>query len=357
MTRGSRPLATRLPLVRVLFPARGEVLGQKVLINLAILITIWIVLAVFTPRFLTGQNLSNVFRQIAIVATVGSVVTLLMVARNFDLSVGGVLALTGCVAASLANSGWPVIPSYVAGILIGMLVGVGNGFLVVVLGINSVIATLGTMYLSRGSALLVTNGLPVYSVPDGYAYIGTGYFDSVPIPVIIMVAFVLAMTLVTRRTLLGKYARATGSNPQSARLSGVPTRLVQFALFVLAGTAAGWGGIMVSSRVGGGYPTVGVGFEFEVVVAAVLGGTSLSGGQGTIFGTFVGALIIGSLNNGLDLLGIPTFWQTVALGVVLLLAVGLDTLLRNRRRPPGGQIKVGTGTMAAADAVSGTPAL
>jgi ribose/xylose/arabinose/galactoside ABC-type transport system permease subunit len=346
----------RVSTVHRLLPSGSGVLGQKLAINVAILAVIWIVLAVLTPRFLTGQNLANVLRQIATIATVGSVVTLLMVSRNFDLSVGGLLALSGCVSASLANSGWPVIPSFAAGIAVGALVGAGNGVLVVFVGINSVIATLGTMYLSRGSALLVTNGLPVYSVPDGYNTIGTGYLGPIPIPVVIMAAFVLVMTLVARRTVLGKYARATGSNPHSARLSGVPTRLTQFVLFVLAGAAGGWGGVMISSRVGGGYPTVGVGFEFEVVVAAVLGGTSLAGGQGSVVGTFLGALIVGSLNNGFDLLGIPTFWQTVALGIVLLLAIGLDTVLGRRRQPASGQMQRKQGTPGTIDPSAGAVA-
>jgi len=323
---------TRMPTrpVAGLVPRRLGVMGQKTLINLAVLALIWLVLTFLSPRFLTEQNLANVFRQIAVVTTVGTVVSLLMVSRNFDLSVGGVVALSGCVAATLANEGWPVVPALAAGTLAGALVGTFNGFLVVVVGINAVIATLGTMYLSRGAALLVTNGVPIYSVPDEYKVVGAGYVGPIPIPVIIMLLFVAVMTVVERRTLLGKFARATGSNPQAASLCGVPTRLVQMILFVAAGAAAGWGGIMISSRVGGGVPTVGQGFEFEVVVAAVLGGTSLAGGEGIVVGVLLGALIVGSINNGLNLLGVPTFWQTVALGTVLVLAVGLDAVLRRR---------------------------
>ena len=317
------------PLAR-LRPGRPGVMGQKILINLAVLALIWVVLTVLSPRFLTEQNLANVFRQIAVVTTVGTVVSLLMVSRNFDLSVGGVLALSGCTAAVLANQGWPLVPALAVGTLAGALVGAFNGFLVVVVGINAVIATLGTMYLSRGAALLVTNGVPIYAVPDEYKVVGAGYAGPIPIPVIIMLAFVVVMTIVERRTLLGKFARATGSNPQAAFLCGVPTRLVQMILFIAAGAAAGWGGVMISSRVGGGVPTVGQGFEFEVVVAAVLGGTSLAGGEGTVVGVLLGALIVGSINNGLNLLGVPTFWQTVALGSVLVLAVGIDAVLRRR---------------------------
>jgi ribose/xylose/arabinose/galactoside ABC-type transport system permease subunit len=149
-------------------------------------------------------------------------------------------------------------------------------------------------------------------------------------PVVIMVLFVLFMTVVERRSLLGKHARATGSNPEAAQLSGVPTRQVWLALFVASGAAAGWGGIMVSARTGGYSYTIGVGFEFQVIVACVLGGTSLAGGQGLVFGSMLGALIVGTLNNGMNLLLLPTFWQTVVLGVVLVLAVVLDAGLRRR---------------------------
>jgi ribose transport system permease protein len=323
------PSATAVPLVRRLLPSRLGVMGQKTVLNLAILAVIWIVLALLSPRFLTAENLTNVSRQIATLVTVGSVVTLLMVSRNFDLSIGGVVALSGCLAASLVSMGWEIVPAFAVGTLAGSLVGVANGFLVVVVGINSVVATLGTMYLTRGSALLVTGGVPIYRVPEGYTVLGAGYIGPVPIPAIIMLVFVVVMTLVERRTWLGKYARATGSNAVAARLSGVPTRRVQLILFALVGTAAGWGGIMTGSRVGGGIPTVAHGLEFQVVVAAVLGGTSLGGGEGTVIGTLLGAVLIGTLNNGLNLLGVPTFWQTVALGVVLVLAVLLDAVLRS----------------------------
>jgi len=316
--------------IRGLLPSRMGVMGQKVLLNLAILATIWIILTLLSPRFLTAENLINVSRQIATLVVVGSAVTLLMVSRNFDLSIGGVVALSGCAAATLVASGWEILPAFAVGTLLGTAVGMANGFLVVVVGINSVVATLGTMYLTRGSALLVTGGVPIYRVPEGYTVLGAGYVGPVPIPAIIMLIFVVVMTVVERRTWLGKYARATGSNEVSARLSGVPTRRVQLILFALAGTAAGWGGIMTSSRVGGGIPTVAHGLEFQVVVAAVLGGTSLAGGEGTVIGTLLGAILIGTLNTGLNLLGVPTFWQTVALGVVLVLAVLLDAVLRSR---------------------------
>jgi ribose/xylose/arabinose/galactoside ABC-type transport system permease subunit len=327
-------------------PRRFGLMGQKILINFAILASIWVVLALLTPRFLTVDNLLNVSRQIAVIVTIGAVATLLQISRNFDLSIGGAVALSAALSATLAFSGSPVPGAFAAGIAAGILVGFVNGVLVVFLRINSVIATLGTLFLFGGTALVLTNGLPVYSMPPGYEIVGRGYLGPLPVPVIIMLAAVAVMTLVEQKTLLGLYARATGANPEAARLAGIPTHLVQFALFLMVGAASGWGGVMLSSRVGGYSFTVGQGLEFQVIVAVVLGGTSLAGGQGTVIGTLLGALIIGSVNNGLNLLAVPTFWQTVALGGTLVFAVLVDAILRHRMgrsRPVVGPIGSGGG--------------
>jgi ribose transport system ATP-binding protein len=311
--------------------ARSSAVAQKLIVNFVLLASIWVFLAISTQRFLSVQNLTDVFRQVSVVAIVASIVTLLMQSLNFDLSVGGVLALSGCIAASLTSQGWPIPLAFAVGMLVGGAVGVTNGFFVLAVGINSVIATLGMMFLTRGAAFLTTNGVSLYISQENYNEIGAGYLGGIPIPVVIMVVVVAAAEVVSRTTLIGKYARATGSNLDSARLAGVPTNRVRLVLFVLTGLAAGSAGILVSSRLSGGYPTVGVGFELQVIVAAVLGGTSLSGGEGSVVGTFLGAVIIGSLNNGLDLLQVPTFWQNVVLGLVLLIALGADALLARRR--------------------------
>jgi ribose/xylose/arabinose/galactoside ABC-type transport system permease subunit len=345
MTTSARDRLARL------LPSHLSVMGQKLLINVAILAVIWGALAIMSPRFLAFENLMNVSRQIAMLVTVGSVVTILMVTRNFDLSIGGVVALSGCVAAVLVTANVPIPLAFLAGILVGTGVGIANAFLVVAIGINSVVATLGTMYLTRGSALLVTGGVPVYSVPEGYETLGAGYLGPIPIPTAIMLALVVIMTIVERRTWLGKYARATGSHTLSARLAGVPTRNVQLILFILAGTAAGFAGIITGSRVGGGIPTVALGLEFSVVVAAVLGGTSLAGGEGSVIGTFLGAVLVGTLNNGLNLLGVPTFWQTVALGAVLVLAVLLDVMLRRAAARRAVRLRTGAIGIGPADGV------
>lgn len=320
-------------LVRMLVGTRGRI-GSRTAINLLILALIWTGLALMTPRFLTVENLSNVLRQIAPIVIVGSFVTILMVSRAFDLSVGGVLALSASTAALLANEFGTVV-AVGGAMLLGGVVGLLNAGLVVGIGLNALIATLATMYISRGSALLITGGIPIYQVPRDFTVIGQGYAWLIPVPVLIMFLVVGLMTVVERRTLLGQYAVATGSNPQAAHLAGVPTRATQAILFTLSGAAAGFAGAMTASRLGSGIPTAGVGFEFEVIVATVLGGTSLLGGEGTVIGMVLGALIVGSVNNGMNLLGVQSFWQTVVLGVVLVLAVSLDSALRSRARQLG----------------------
>jgi len=301
--------------------------ARKTAINLLALGIICLILSLLSPRFASPDNFWNVLRQISAVLIAGSAVTMLMVSGGLDLSVGGVLALSGVTAALLSDQ-MPLPLAFLVATLVGAAVGALNGFLAVVIGINAVIATLGTMYVSRGTALLISNGVPVYDVPDDFKWLGTAYLGPVPIPVVAAGICLLVFTVLERRTLLGRYAVAVGSNPTAAELSGVPLRRTRFILYTLSGAMAGLAGCVWASRINSGLSTVGVGFEFDVIVATLLGGTSLLGGQGTVLGMAIGALIVGVLNNGLNLLGVQSFWQTVALGTILVLAVGLDAILR-----------------------------
>jgi ribose transport system permease protein len=168
----------------------------------------------------------------------------------------------------------------------------------------------------------------VYAVPSDFKWLGTGYLGPVPIPVVAALIVLVVFTILERRTLLGRYSVAVGSNATAAQLSGIPLRRTRFILYTLAGGAAGLSGCVWASRINSGLATVGVGFEFDVIVACLLGGTSLLGGQGIVLGTAIGAVIVGVINNGLNMLGVQSFWQTVALGTILVLAVGLDAVLR-----------------------------
>lgn len=297
-------------------------------INLLILIALCLVISILSDRFYQPGNLANVLRQISIVAIVGAAVTLVMVAGGLDLSVGGILALAGVVSAMLAANDVPIPLAFLAGIGAGSLVGLLNGLLVVRLRINAVIATLGSLYIARGIANLLTDGVPVHDVPQGYSNLGAGFVGPVPVPVIVMAIVVIVFAIIGRFTTLGRHAIAIGSNREAARLSGIPVDRVRIVLYVLVGVTAGIGGVILSSRLNSGQPTAGAGFEFDVIVAAVLGGTSLAGGEGTVLKTLVGALIIGVLANGMNLLGVGIFWQTVVQGVVLIAAVAVDMALR-----------------------------
>lgn len=304
---------------------------QKVLVNVVILVLLWVFLSITADNFLDVTNAKNILRQISVIGIVAAAATLVMVGGGLDLSVGGVAAISGVCAALLSVHGLGMELAFVLGALVGVGVGLVNGILIVNVGLNPVIATLGTLYVSRGVANLLSDGLPIYDVPLDWSRLGTGTTFSLPTPAVIMVIVVAVLWAVQRYTLLGKYTVAIGSNFEAGRLAGIPVNRVRVALYVISGAAAGIGGIVLSSILNSGQPTAGVGLEFDVIVAAILGGTSLTGGQGSVFGTLIGALIVGTLNNGLNLLGVQSFWQTIVQGVILVAAVALDALVQKRR--------------------------
>jgi ribose/xylose/arabinose/galactoside ABC-type transport system permease subunit len=314
----------RIDVSRFLSPYR-----QKILINIFALLIISGTIALLTDRFLTVKNITNVLRNVAPVIIVGSAFTPLMVSRMFDLSVGSVLALTGAVAALMALS-LPLPLAFLIGILTGTLVGVLNATLTIPFGINSVIATLGTLYIARGSAQLLTGGVAVYGVPEAYQNFGGGAALGFSNMILAMVIVVAIFIFLERFTLLGRYTVAVGSNPEASFLSGIRGRRIQALMYIVTDTMAGFAGVLLSSRLRSGQVVIGVGFEFDVIVATVLGGTSIAGGEGTVAGMVIGGLIVGVLENGLNLLGVPAFWQTVAKGIVLVFAVSIDLILRQR---------------------------
>ena len=304
---------------------------QKVLVNVVILVLLWIFLSITADNFLDVTNAKNILRQISVIGIVAAAATLVMVGGGLDLSVGGVAAISGVCAALLSVHGLGMELAMVLGALVGVGVGLINGILIVNVGLNPVIATLGTLYVSRGVANLLSDGLPIYDVPLDWSRLGTGTTFSLPTPAVILAIVVAVLWAVQRFTLLGKYTVAIGSNFEAARLAGIPVNRVRVALYVISGAAAGIGGIVLSSILNSGQPTAGAGLEFDVIVAAILGGTSLTGGQGSVFGTLIGALIVGTLNNGLNLLGVQSFWQTIVQGLILVGAVALDALVQKRR--------------------------
>lgn len=305
------------------------------LITFSILILLSIIFSLISDAFLTPRNLINVLRQVTMVVITACGFTLLLISGSLDLSVGGVIALSGCIAAGLSTQGLPLLLSFIIGMFIGGLIGLINALLVVGFRVTPVIATLGTMYISRGLAYIYTSkvtrgGLGIIKgLPPNFNLLTT-YIWHIPVPVIFLTLIVILFLFIQTKTVFGKYIYATGGNEEAARLSGVNVSRIRFALFLIVGFLAGLSGIIMASRIGSGQPNSGIGFEFDVIVAVILGGTSLSGGEGSIIGTLIGALIVGVLGNALNLLGVQTFYQYIASGGVLIFAVILDTTLKGQ---------------------------
>ena len=303
---------------------------QKLVI-VGVLVFIGTILALLSDVFLTITNVNNVTRQVSFVVITGCAVTLLMISGNFDLSIGSILGLTGMLSAYFMTIGIPLWFSIILATLVGTSSGLLNGVLVVKLKIPSIIATLGTMYAARGVALVISGGHSIHlGLGPHFTLLGRGYIGPVPISLLITIFILFLFYFIETKTTLGKYSFAIGGNKRTALLSGIDVDAVVILLYVLVGTLAGFSGTLMASRLGVGQAMVGVGFEFDVIVATVLGGTSIAGGEGSVFGMLIGAFIIGFIENGLNLLGIHSFYQSILKGTVLVGAVLLDRMLKER---------------------------
>jgi ribose/xylose/arabinose/galactoside ABC-type transport system permease subunit len=308
----------------------GSGFSQKIVI-VGVLVLIVGVLAVLSREFLTITNLTNVTRQVAFVVITGSAVTLLMISGNFDLSIGSILGLTGMFSAFFVSAGLPLWLSLIASTLIGTATGLLNGVMVVLLKIPSIIATLGTMYAARGLALVITGGNSIHlGLGPHFTLLGRGFLGPLPIMLVITLVILAIFFFIESKTILGKYSFAIGGNKRTALLSGINVGAIVILLYVLVGTLAGFSGTLMASRLGVGQAMVGQGFEFDVIVAIILGGTSLEGGEGSVFGMLIGAFIVGFIANGLNLLGIHSFYQSILKGAVLVGAVLLDRAFKER---------------------------
>jgi ribose transport system permease protein len=288
------------------------------------LVLLALVLSFLSDRFLTVSNLLNVARQVSLNAIIAVGMTLVIITGGIDLSVGSILALSGSITAGLLVAGQATSVAVIAGLLVGALLGAGNGLLITRGGIPPFIATLGVMTIARGATLVYTDGRPITGMTEGFRQIGGGYLGAIPIPVIIMALVVLTVYVILTRMKLGRYIYAIGGNQEATRLSGINTGTYTLIVYTLGGVLSALSGIVLTSRLNSAQPTAGMGFELDAIAAVVLGGTSLAGGVGGVMGTLVGAMIIGVLDNGLNLLNVSSFYQQIAKGTVILLAVLLD---------------------------------
>ena len=296
----------------------------KSLIGLALLV---LVLSLLSPHFLTTENLLNITRQVAVNAILATGMTFVIISAGIDLSVGSVLALSGCVMAIALNAGVGIFPGILLAVGVGSLCGLANGFMTGYLRVPPFIATLGMMSVARGLALVVTGGYPIFELPEGFSYLGTGYlWDVLPVSLLFTILVVVAAHFVLTRMKLGRYVYVIGGNEEAAVLSGVNVRATKMLIYTICGFLAGLASVVFVSRLNSAQPTAGIAYELDAIAATVIGGTSLFGGVGSIGGTVIGALIMGVLRNGLNLLNVSSFWQQVVIGVVIITAVYVDQL-------------------------------
>jgi ribose transport system permease protein len=313
-------------------PARinwREVVGRFGLVMA--LVALVVALSLLSDRFLTSSNVINVLRQISINAIIAAGMTVVIIGRGIDLSVGSLLALTGVVGASLAVGGLPAGVAIAAALGLGTVMGVFNGAFVAYAGIAPFIVTLAGLTIFRGMALAITDGRPVSGLPPVFMTIGYGSFLGLPVPIWIMLGFLVLTHVILRYTALGRAIYAIGGNEEAARLSGIPVRRVVLFTFAYSGLAAALAAMVLTGRLNSAQPSAGVMFELDAIAAVVVGGTSLFGGRGGVFGTLIGALIIGVINNGMNLLNVPSFYQQIVKGGVILAALLIERLAASRR--------------------------
>lgn len=305
--------------------------------TVVVLLVLMVSMSFLSDRFLTWSNIITVLRQTSINAVIATGMTFAILIGGIDLSVGSVLALSGAIAASLIASGMNVFLVVILTLLIGLAVGLINGLLISKGRLQPFIATLGTMTLFRGLTLVYTQGRPISIYGDNivnsvlFSKIGTGYFLGIPIPVYIMLVVFIISWFTLNHLKIGRYTYSLGSNEEATMYSGIKTDNIKFFVYGIAGVLAALAGIIVTARLGSAQPTAGTGYELNAIAAVVIGGTSMAGGVGTIFGTAIGAVIIGILDNALNMLQVSSYYQDVAKGVVILIAVLMDRKQRKSR--------------------------
>ncbi|MDG6858131.1 ABC transporter permease [Glaesserella parasuis] len=314
---------------------------------LAGLVLLVIFFSVTNEFFFTSNNIMTVGLQTSTIALIGIGATCVILTGGIDLSTGSVVALSGVAAAMIVNAGVPVPIGMVLGILVGGACGLTNGILVTQMKLPPFIATLGMMMVARGLALYVTNAAPVSGMPESFAVLGNGalfkiveegpnglpkvVFTGIPYPVIIMIFITVLFTFALTKLKVGRYIYAIGSNEEAARLSGIKTNVVKIYAYVASGLLSGLTGVILASRLVTAQPNGGVAYELDAIASAVVGGTSLMGGVGTIPGTLIGSFIIGVLRNGLNMNGVSSFVQMIVIGLVIIVAVSLDQLRQSKK--------------------------
>jgi ribose transport system permease protein len=297
----------------------------------SVFIGLFIGFSMATPRFLSSNNLFTIARQVSMLGIASIGMTFVILIAGIDLSVGSIITLVNIIAAHLmVDRGFGMFAAVAVSLAIAVLVGTLNGFLVSTIGISAIIATFTTQIVFEGASYLISGGTPIYGFDERFKVIGQGYVGPVPVPVIIMIVCFALGSFILNKTYFGRYFYAVGGNEEASKLSGIRVGLVKYLVFALSGFFAGLAGIVMLSRTNSAQPTAGLGYEFDVITCVVLGGVSVSGGDGKMSNVIAGVLIIGILTNGMVLLNVSTYMQMIVKGVVLALAVGFDSIQKRR---------------------------
>ncbi|MDO4260472.1 MAG: ABC transporter permease [Eubacteriales bacterium] len=315
--KNSKPVVSANPLAAIFKGNTGII---------AVLVIMCVIVSLATDKFLTPNNLISVLRQISINTYIALGMTLIIILGHIDLSVGAIVAMSGTLTVGFAvNQGMPVGVAIVLGLILGTLAGLVSGSIVAVFRVPAFIITMAMMNVCSGIAYVYSGGQSTRITDSFFVSIGTGYFlNVIPLPVVYMVVLIAVFSFVLGKTRFGTYVYAIGGNREAARLSGVPIKKVEIIVFTLSGLLSAFAGLVLCSRMYSGQPSVGDGYELDAIAACVLGGTSMSGGKGHISGTVFGAMVIGIISNGLNLIGVSSYWQLIVKGLIIACAVLLD---------------------------------
>ncbi len=295
-----------------------------------VLIVLIIALSVASEYFFTWINFRNILDQCSVYLILSLGMTFVIASGGIDLSVGSVAGMSGVIMAVLMKAGMPVLPAVILGILSGIISGIANGAIVSMLKINPFITTLATMTITRGIALVLTGGVSIYGFAQSFKWWGTGTIGPLNPPIVISLVFTAIAAVIMGRTLWGKYSLALGSNAEALRRSGVNIKGYRISIYAISGFCAAIAGLIMTARLNSAAPLAGSGYEMDAIAAVVLGGGSLNGGSGSIIGTFIACFTLSVLRNGLTILSIPTYYQQLITGVIILLAI-IIAEVRNRR--------------------------
>ena len=295
-----------------------------------VLVALVLIVGFNNSVFFSSDNIINIFRSTSFVFLIGIAMTFVLITGGLDLSVGSVMAMGGILSAMAATSGMPLLISVIIGLAFGFGIGLVNGILIVKLNIPALIVTLGMMYVCEGLVLIITQGKPVYPLPDDFKLMGQGSVGPIPNVVVISAVIAVIASIVLLKTRYGRSVYAVGGNRETTRLAGININMVQISVYILCSMAAALAGILMAGRLNSAQPSAGSGYELTVIAAVIIGGTSMFGGSGNVLGTLIGALLMTVIENGMLLMKISAYWQSLVIGVIIIFAVGLDQYRRKK---------------------------